>query len=131
MSPLIAALPELVTDRVGNGGCGVAALTATTSAWDAIDRRLDAEFLPRAGQSDADGYLEPVVEVVHLAREAVAELRDAGTAAPSRVVPNGEGGLVLEWSCGERFHTLEFDADRQIEFVSLDRQRVAFRQRLR
>ena len=57
-------------------------------------------------------------------------LRDAGWAAPLRVVPDGDGGIAFEHRAGECFESLELTADGQVELIRFLKSKVMQRQQL-
>lgn len=99
-------------------------------AWDAvIDRRL-IEWGAAPSTLEDDGIAPPSLDVIRLASRLVIAMRDQGAAAPLRVVPNGEGGIVFERQSGPFFQTLEISADLTVELASYRNARLVSRQRL-
>lgn len=66
---------------------------------------LDEEFEP------------PSSEVIALAANLVRTLRDAGCPAPTRVVPDGEGGVSFERDDGRVFEEIDVLEDRTIDML--------------
>jgi hypothetical protein len=79
-----------------------------------------------------DHELEPpTAAAVHQACLVAIDLRDAGELPPSRVVPNGDGGIVFELTVGQRAVTLEFFDDGSIERTCYDGCRMLHRETIR
>ncbi len=62
-----------------------------------------------------DGIEPPAAGILQNARDFAAALRTRGIEAPTTVIPNGDGGLVLRWKDGEVQWTVEFEDDGFVE----------------
>ncbi len=115
-----------------------ATLPATTAAasWDGLASRPEPappdgrgwaaclatlrEWITAASTWDEDGVVPPSPQTIRFAMRFAARLRDEGTPGPTRVVPDGEGGLVFERREGRLFETFTVTAGTTVE---LDRYR--------
>ena len=79
------------------------AKSISTAAEKAAWQRLIDEKLIEWGRhpeqfEDEDGYKAPKADNLVRATEFSAFCRDHGVAAPLRIAPDGEGGIVFEWT---------------------------------
>ena len=97
------------TDAVADRG-------ADSEDWRRLLDRL-AEWQLSAGKTDEDDLQNPVDVAIDNARLLLTALRDAGLPQPDRVVPDGEGGVVLEQTAGDTVQRVEFSAQGHVEHV--------------
>jgi len=77
-----------------------------------------------------EGVEAPALEAIRLALNAVDTLRESGVDAPSRTVPDGDGGVVFRWRSGDNAWTLAFEADGTIESSLVAKGRLVSRHAL-
>lgn len=65
---------------------------------------------------EAEGLRGPSLLVLNLAREIATRFRDSGALPPTRISPNGEGGIVFERLEGPALILLEIQEN--LSFVS-------------
>jgi hypothetical protein len=66
-----------------------------------------------------DGETPPTALVIDTFMRMI-DSQQARMPAPTRVMPNGEGGLVVEWISGTRTMVIEISEDLSLEFTVLD-----------
>lgn len=74
-----------------------------------------AEWSKNPEQFEDDGYKAPSLETIALAARIASACRDAGWPAPSRVVPDGEGGIAFNRHDGSLFEITEIRANGEVE----------------
>jgi hypothetical protein len=94
-----------------------------------IDRRL-IEWGRDSSSLEDEDIVPPSAEVIRLACQLAKFLRDKGSPAPLRVVPDGDGGIVFERHDGPYYEIIEINADGSIDWASLRNARLLDRQRL-
>ena len=77
-----------------------------------------------------EGFIPPSLEVVRLACQVAVDFRDERLPAPTRVVPDGEGGICFERIEGSMSVSLRIYADRTGELLVFDDCRLSDRRRL-
>lgn len=77
-----------------------------------------------------EGFIPPSLDVVNLACQVAMSLRDAGCAPPTKIVPDGEGGISFERVVGRVSASLRIYADQTGEFLLFDDCRLTERHRL-
>lgn len=87
---------------------------------------------PVAEQEDEDGRITPSRNAIQVARELVNCLRSARSGGlPRRVVPDGDGGIIIELPGEEGFSaSLEIDASGAIEFFLFTGTKVLIREQV-
>ena len=99
-------------------------------AWDKlVDTRL-VEWGRDASSLEDEGFVPPALDVVNLACRIAMLLRDEGLAPPTRVVPDGEGGISFERVEGKLSVSLNVYANLTVELLSFDDCRLCIRHRL-
>ena len=83
---------------------------------DIIDRKL-VEWGRDPKALEEDELLPPTFESVQTAIQIATVLRDMDATPPMRIVPDGDGGIVLERWSGNRTESFEIDARGRIEWV--------------
>jgi hypothetical protein len=99
-------------------------------AW---QRVIDYQLVEWGRNPDAladEGVEPPTLEAISAACEVAKALRDACSECPSRVVPNGNGGVVFELSRPDYFQTMEAKADGSVEFAVFNDCRLVSREKL-
>ena len=100
-------------------------------AWERlIDGRLVEWGRDASPLEDEEGFTPPGLEVVSLACHIAMLLRDEGLAPPTRVVPDGEGGISFERIEGRSSVSLNVYADLTVELLSFDDCHLCARHRL-
>lgn len=89
-----------------------------------IDRKL-IEWGRSANDSQPDDEFEPpsplaVARAFDLTRDLIAE----GADAPTRAVPNGDGGFSFEWESGSILGRMEFNRDGSVDSILFDGARL-------
>lgn len=98
--------------------------------WDSfIDGSL-MEWGRDASPLEDEGFVPPSPEVIKLACRTAMALRDEGLAPPTRVVPDGEGGISFEQVEGTYSASLNVHADMTLELLVFDNCHLAARHRL-
>lgn len=91
---------------------------AARHAWaDIIDLKL-VEWGRNPDQLEEEELLPPSRAAIDSAVRIAMTFRDCGVYAPNRVVPDGDGGIVLERWSGSFSESFEIFSDGQIEYVS-------------
>lgn len=67
-----------------------------------------------------DGETPPTGSAIDSCMRRFAALQEARMPAPTRVMPNGEGGLIAEWVAGTRTTVMEINQDLSMEFTVLE-----------
>lgn len=100
-----------------------------------IDRGL-VEWATDFGRRrlEADGLRPPTTASLQLAVEIVYRLRDNNNPPPCppplRIVPNGEGGLVMEWVFGDNSMSVEIGEEGTAETLTFESGRLVARDSL-
>jgi len=90
-------------------------LNCRRDAWDQIIDRYLIEWARYPSRLDDEGVIPPSADIIHRACEIAIDMRDQTLAAPLRVVPNGDGGIVFERREGPIFQTIEIYEDGSVE----------------
>ncbi|HEY3321921.1 MAG TPA: hypothetical protein VGP72_15745 [Planctomycetota bacterium] len=98
---------------------------ATAELWAAVTGRLDAWRTDASGLAD-DDLTPPTARAIAAAYQLAIWLRDQTVPVPDKVVPDGNGGIVLEWSLPE-YKTVSVDAEGQTELVCYAGDQIASR----
>ena len=102
----------------------------TRQAWQKLIDHTLVEWGKDASSLEDEEFVPPSLEVVDLACEIAMGLRDDGAEPPTRVVPDGEGGIAFERVEGAFSESLNVYADRAVEFLGFDDCRLICRRRL-
>ena len=98
-----------------------------SSAWGAIDTELNNWMANPADFVD-DGAAPPSKNLIRLARRVAAALSVQENPAPTLVVPDGNGGIALEWHLRNRvLRTLEFNRDGEAYWYGFENGKLVFR----
>ena len=101
-----------------------------TAAWDrSIDDTL-VEWGKDPMALEDDDFIPPSPDVIDFACQVATELRDEGAPPPTRVVPDGEGGVSFERVDGDVSVALNIYSDRTAELLIFDNCRLRTRRRL-
>lgn len=98
--------------------------------WQAVIDHQLVEWGRDSSQLEDEGIVAPTAEIIGLACRLAALYRDTGMVAPTRVVPDGEGGIVFERRDGSAFQTIEIRADHTIEWCYFVNSRLVDRRPL-
>lgn len=102
---------------------------AEPDEWDAVFDRLRC-LASEANTRDAVDSEAPPAETIRLLITFVAQARDQGMLPPTRVMPNEEAGIALEWS-GPSFRRLwELDDRHKLEMSRFEGGRCVSRDEL-
>ena len=103
---------------------------AKIAAWrEIIDDRLSAWARDPEQLAD-EGIVPPSAAMFQLARDVATALCDQRVDPPDRVVPNGDGGIVLRWRSDRFTWTLELDSDGSMETSLMEHTRLVCRHSL-
>ena len=72
----------------------------------------------------------PSVETIQLAVRVAERLRDRGIPAPTRIVPDAHGGIVLEREAGRWFDSYRISTDGSVEYSAFEDCRLVKREPL-
>lgn len=103
---------------------------ANREAWQAIIDHKLIEWGRYPERLEENELIPPTPESIRVACDKARDMRDAGDAAPQRVVPDGDGGIVFERWDGPMSEALEISEDGAVEYVCtqgttvIDRRRV-------
>lgn len=124
-------LPIFVSANVGDAELIEGELVQRNrEAWDGfIDTDL-VEWGRNPQEMEDEDFDPPNAEVVYLACRVAMSLRDEGIDPPTRVVPDGEGGISFERVEGEFSASLNIYADGTSELLTFDDCRLRGRRRL-
>jgi hypothetical protein len=94
--------------------------SATRDKWQAmIDYRL-IEWPWDQSQLDEDETPPATRDTIQLAIRLAERLRDNGSPAPTRIVPDAHGGIVFERTAGNLFESYRVSADGGVEYCGFD-----------
>lgn len=82
-------------------------------------------WLEHPGVLDDDGMDTPSRETILLARVLATQARTQGVPPPTRVMPNGEAGIALEWTIGQLRNLWEVNDQQQVEMSRFEGTRCA------
>ncbi|MDY7009861.1 MAG: hypothetical protein SVV80_03825 [Planctomycetota bacterium] len=77
-----------------------------------------------------EDFIPPSLDVINLACNVAVKLRNEGHVPPTRVIPDGEGGISFEWVEEDISHSLNMYADQTAELLTFDDCRLRERRRL-
>jgi hypothetical protein len=134
---LIMNSAQLATEEVpSNSTTGAAADSLASevllreeskSRWqDVIDKKL-IEWGRNPQQVAEDDLIPPTARATNAAVGIAVKMRDQGFLPPLRVVPDGDGGIVLERWEGAASESIEICHDGSAEFVQCRNHRVVQR----
>lgn len=104
-------------------------LPKNREGWDKlIDHRL-IEWGSNPSQLEDDGIEVPSRESIKIACQLAYVMRNNESPFPTRIVPNGEGGIVFERMKGQTFITIEIDENGSLEITEFIDSRLVCRQR--
>lgn len=109
-------------------GGGVA--QSNREAW---NRFIDANLVEWGRNPQAledEDFDPPSPEVIDRACDVAMRFRDRGEPPPTRVVPDGEGGISFERVDGKLSMSLNIHADQTVELLTFDDCRLRDRRRL-
>jgi hypothetical protein len=85
-------------------------------AWDAVFQKL-IEWGKSPGRIDEDGLEFPSFEAISQAIEVIRISDNGDEPAPNSVVPDGEGGIALNWSSGDELASIQVAHDGTVEYL--------------
>ena len=94
------------------------------------DRIIDRQFIEWGIHPDLlrdDGVEPPSGDVIQRAGQLASILKDRGVVAPDIVVPDPNGGIVLEWRAGDVTETLHVWDDGIVEYCRFEGTRLVER----
>ena len=77
-----------------------------------------------------EDFVPPSREIIGLAYDVAMFFLNKGVVPPTRVVPDGEGGISFERTEGELSVSLNINADKSVELLTFDNCRLRERCRL-
>jgi len=98
--------------------------------WDGFIDRCLVEWGRDPGALADEGFAPPNLKAIDLACAIALALKDEGLAPPTRIVPDGEGGLCFEHVDGDWFVSLNIYADLTVELLDFNDCRLLTRRRL-
>jgi hypothetical protein len=99
---------------------------AAQDEWDQTLAKLK-RWLDDPGALEDDCVDAPSRETVQLACVLAAQARKQGMPPPTRVMPNGEAGVALEWVVGQSRNLWEIDDRQRLEMARFEGTRCASR----
>lgn len=119
-------IDELTSDAIHRAGA------ANRDRWeDFIDSPLVVWGKdPSCLQDDEEGIIAPTREAVNRACVLAIKMRDQDAPPPTRVVPDGEGGISFERRLGDVFQSMDVSGDGSVELVTFHDCRLVSRIRL-
>jgi len=75
-----------------------------------------------------DGIIPPSERAIQSASRIALWARDSKIVAPTRAVPNGDGGITFELESDQRFEAIEIQEDGTGEIVIYEDGKISFRQ---
>lgn len=81
-----------------------------------VDHQL-VEWGKDPGQLEDDQIIPPSAVAIQTAIDLAYFFRDKSMTAPTRVVPDGDGGVVFEREAGNVFETIEIEEDGTVELL--------------
>jgi hypothetical protein len=98
--------------------------------WELIDEKLRA-WGRDPDRFDADETVPPSRPTIYAARCVANKLRDRGSPAPLRVVPDGDGGIAFEFRHEDDSETVHIHYDNSVEWIQFHKCKLVYRQQLR
>jgi hypothetical protein len=84
------------------------------AAWESILDRITG-WKQDPGSLEDEGVRAPSSRVLQQAEDFARELHQRRIEAPTVVVPNGDGGVILRWRDGHAQWSIEFEEDGFVE----------------
>jgi hypothetical protein len=94
--------------------------------WDAIFNKL-IDWAKAPGDVDEDGLKFPSVNAISRTIDVVGLCQQWRKSAPTAMVPDGEGGIALDWSRGEELESIRIEDDGFAECLRFEGQRLVDR----
>lgn len=89
----------------------------TSTSWNSCQAVLQ-RWIGEVGTWDEDGLVPPSKQTIQFAMKLIGRLRGMEFECPTRVVPDGEGGLVFERRNSTSFKAIRVRSDDIIEFYN-------------
>ncbi len=99
-------------------------------AWQRFIDYTLVEWGKNISDLEDENFEPPNIDIINLACTVATELQDKGWLPPTRIVPDGEGGISFEHADGTYFVSLNIYSDRSIEMIGFDDCRLDFREQL-
>lgn len=99
---------------------------AEPSKWDAALDKLRC-WASDPGTLDDEGFEAPSTNTIQLALNLALQRRERGVPPPTRVMPNGEAGVALEWVVGSFRNLWEIDDQNRLEMSRFEAGRCVSR----
>jgi hypothetical protein len=105
------------TSGIGTDGSGPSMFNQQSDQWqDSLNSLI--RFGLEGGRTDEDDLVWPTEEALVKAYAWLQTMRNHGSGSlPDSIVPDGEGGIVLERSAGQLTERLEIAADGATEYL--------------
>jgi hypothetical protein len=113
-SPSESVAPTRAASEIFISTSAASPLAAKTVWTTLIDRLDDWDRSPNA--IDEDDWESPSIPAITTAFRLLRTLRDGQFAPPSRVVPNGEGGILFILDSTVQSETYEIDENGSLEY---------------
>lgn len=97
-----------------------------TRGWSTVARKVASWLLDPPSVDDED-LIAPTRLAIESAEIMFSFAEESNWALPSRVVPDGDGGIVLERHEGDVFWSVAIDDGGEVEIMLLDRGKVVGR----
>lgn len=135
MSPVDMAVEAFPSRSVSNTDSGntdsiESDYSCNLEKWDNILDHVLVEWGRDPSSLGDEDFFPPSTQVVGLACELAQYFRDSESPAPSRVVPDGDGGIAFEWDSGELSLALEIDDELNVEGLTFQNHRLVDRVRI-
>jgi hypothetical protein len=94
--------------------------------WDTVFNKL-AEWGKTPSKIDEDGLESPSFEAISRTIEIIGVCHGWNKPAPTAIVPDGEGGIALDWSNGEELESIRIEEDGVAECLNFSGTRLVGR----
>lgn len=106
------------------------ALEINWKGWQSIIDECLIDWAKEPQQLEDEGIDAPSLELIFFALDLAAFFRDQGWAAPQRVVPSGDGGIVFKNQTGGRLEEIEIGATGTVEIIGFENAKLIYRLRM-
>lgn len=118
-------LAGTIVESVDTGAASDQELVSDGGIRDAVDGWSDVinqllDWLRNPQDLADEDFLPPSRDLIKMVCAIAAASRDDQLSSPLRVVPDGDGGISLEWRWGLRFETINFDEDGSVEWLQFE-----------